>query len=1771
MLLGRPQFSLSSEEVIQQPAFFKASYSVQHLRPSSYDPYSLWGRVQALFFFFLRFVTTPVPISIPTFRELATTSFDQKNEMLTLFSRSLSLDNPSLSTFAQCEELRTKLRNSLILDSEKRAKATVKLRDNFKNSVEKLPIGKSMLIPLSLRDDVNVFYLLEKKSTGYSLKVIGCDKWMEQLINIPPKKEGGKEKIFSQIAFKDIPASYFDEECIFSLFWDPLREGYFNTTQIQEKLAAIPAACKIDLTGRKELWVTKSSSSRKALALVERELNPVTSHEKAIRKRIEFKTRLFALFTFFKEIRFSLENDPSCNATLQHLVREVAKEASLLAKKGYLVEADLCEIQQELNFITKTIEESRKRVQVSSLHVTKKQQPFQNEAKIQPPVLLTEESFTVLKNISVVESLSPPVTCKALFTEEEKELMRGEDKGAVLKLLEQKKALAHHFASIGNRDLAVALVMELTQNLPLELLPNFSERRVWLSDLDLKEIIPLQGTLLDFTKLLVENRRDIIPLPNQAIVLLQLTWLSQWLYSPSKDGGKGGIYSKSKPIEGPIREIMNAQGVYSDEQGQSDLQRSFYLVDEENYKAIEFFHCLGKHSAEKFTSTAEERAQAKSYLDQQVQLFFQFYGVPSADLWSYKYKLVPSAFQAEQMQRYSKGIQNPLLMAALRQTELKGYLEDIIYKLLREGKIKSPSMMQGDGKPCLEHTGWKVTEVERDELQKDMDREQSLRQPEASSDDPERVFAALLDEMITRMKEYGAEGEYSLKTVKQDYTKGELSDLLYLLRKDSPQIEVFGFIRKHPHLLSIPDIRNYLEIVLFDVGGSYLTNTFVRNDLFMKSLPHLLQEEIDRFQELAKTDPKYYNQLLFICLLTRKLSNIYRIVGRAEKFPEIPNLREILATPSLQEFHFRAAFELLMNDLEKSKDPKDPAAFSEIVKLYHLIQSLPRKSHDVDPNEMDKLNRRYAALLLSFENTNAEEIAPLLDSRGTSRAVLPNAITTDPTYSVTFTDLDELSLQVRTTTKGEITIYLLSDKHGEKGAIEVEKGSNRFYKWIPDKQKNFQVVAVTDPLHGCLAGRALYFDPKEPNVALSLDDKWNIRFKILLNQLQVIDCRGEKESAPYDVQIVEELSQSGLENLTRFESGQNILVFSRNRQLEKVEFVRYGTSFTYREGKFYSDDARYSGYFIDLQPTENDLSYSLTLRHKERAKEAILILPEASTLKRITVVKGVNPSFLWRSWLLLRTWWTGVPPHDKEFQYFATLEGPQISHETVLESSIFHVRPYTKEIVVVDEEKKVSSVVALMEHALFHAKPDILLAGYKQLKLTSTDLTKENVTTLLHFLRTDQQDDGNSASIKIQIALAMKQLIGKKVQYLALSSGLDEIISVNSKNYLYAGKKIDQRFLLTEPELKWVAKIVHKKNLSFYQEHLHPFLSLALKENNSDYSAIQELSIEELEKIPDLKQTKFPLQNKGTAILFSEPQLTNYFDSSLVTLPIVPLPPVPDDAPTCEKRAVDKLKRDMKAYADESKWKHSLKVGQETALKNLIQTSKDNAKTSAETLRKKIDQQLLGNGDPTVELAIQGGLQKVSTFQEIAIAFMQRNLSSVDLPPKLNQEAFSHLLREYFIAETNYLLLLSSEEAFTKLVDTSLSADERGIQSQVLYELLARERFYSPETNPELLVHECFSQQIFRGIGSANQVQMVSNMLNNHNGVYQAPTGFGKTKKVSVPRGLLQANGTNLVTYRLLPTLLKQSIAVLQEELGLNYNKKITLLLFDLKMPLVIQ
>lgn len=321
--------------------------------------------------------------------------------------------------------------------------------------------------------------------------------------------------------------------------------------------------------------------------------------------------------------------------------------------------------------------------------------------------------------------------------------------------------------------------------------------------------------------------------------------------------------------------------------------------------------------------------------------------------------------------------------------------------------------------------------------------------------------------------------------------------------------------------------------------------------------------------------------------------------------------------------------------------------------------------------------------------------------------------------------------------------------------------------------------------------------------------------------------------------------------------------------------------------------------------------------------------------------------------------------------------------------------------------------------------------------------------------------------------------------------------------------------------------------------------------------------------------TDFEFIENGPVILFAEKDMARYFDVQKIVLPDFSMPPTPETLSTCEKEALNRLNKALAAYKDKQGNQHSYQLKRNPTvlnqLKRALQPQYDLCLTEKAKAKQEIDRLIYHSKNPVEQAAIFAKNTTIATETELMLALMQRNLEGLKkggkLPSDIDCNALQKALIAYYEYEEKLFLIQTSLQKIDKM--GSLDDEMWKNESTVLYQLLTRKKNYSRTKHPELLLFSVFNFMTYRTLNnSVHQLQLLQNMLNVSTGITLAVTGAGKTKVLSLLRALMKANGKNLVTQVVSPSLYAQTLEIMEKILGDTFKTALYPLRFDLKMRL---
>ncbi|MEM7174972.1 MAG: DUF3638 domain-containing protein [Chlamydiota bacterium] len=267
----------------------------------------------------------------------------------------------------------------------------------------------------------------------------------------------------------------------------------------------------------------------------------------------------------------------------------------------------------------------------------------------------------------------------------------------------------------------------------------------------------------------------------------------------------------------------------------------------------------------------------------------------------------------------------------------------------------------------------------------------------------------------------------------------------------------------------------------------------------------------------------------------------------------------------------------------------------------------------------------------------------------------------------------------------------------------------------------------------------------------------------------------------------------------------------------------------------------------------------------------------------------------------------------------------------------------------------------------------------------------------------------------------------------------------------------------------------------------------------------------------------------------------------------------PNSLSSAEKASLIHVQNSVQAYYNSLADNH--KFADKSSLKDIKTTlKKRKAQLKLALIKKK--QQIINeqhrqindeaDNQGTFNLKLAAGKKHARTLSQLQIDFAFNNIAQ----PKMKKllQTYCKLKVELHLIQAADNLNLTDQEEWTKE------------KTDTLYEILSRKREYDPKNHPALLVFEAETGQVLRKLKTGvTQGELIDQLLHASKGLNVAPTGAGKTTVLNVLNALLRANGTNLVSVAVTPTLFAEAKQVLKDTLESSFDRHVYSFDFDLR------
>lgn len=835
---------------------------------------------------------------------------------------------------------------------------------------------------------------------------------------------------------------------------------------------------------------------------------------------------------------------------------------------------------------------------------------------------------------------------------------------------------------------------------------------------------------------------------------------------------------------------------------------------------------------------------------------------------------------------------------------------------------------------------------------------------------------------------------------------------------------------------------------------------------------------------------------------------------------------------------------------------------------------------------------------------------------------IPGAIIADPVFRKTFPDmLDEEVMAVMEEGPDGTKAYCFLDSHRNPCRVEVKNGKRNCYKSFPKanhpkylQAASFSILkdgASVDPLAAllqrpseaeapmsgvggifsmakkliglqktepklpALLKQTLFIDPKEPFKGFITSDEGEFQFEVELEDTRpgirirnIIDLRGGQRSEAQQLIHVGEIDHPLLTQLKQFEHPDHILLwgptgnsfvrFFVNATVSKIELPRYGVSFALEGGEWVCQDPRYAGYRISHSATLSErrgFAFSLLLEHPDRTRPKKLLVSQASA---IVSGGGIRPPkheglayYIWILKSLFAFYWSRAFP---ALSWVANLEVEDKSKR--LKTTAVDIHPLTGEIVY-EKGKEIEQAQELVGQALVLADYELAAGLVRTIEMENDEKTVREWTHFIKNLKTQQ----GASSIAIQATDKLLELIRDDEGYKPLRKKLRDIQISLFKTYIHEMGKFPAALRVKRELFERLAKLMKKKDQSYYLKHVTPFLR-AVGESSElyvQYTDGTETGVPQLEPIPP-KGQRPPRETKIEKLeALIHPDQSVNLDELNRSFRVI------KDGPSL---VMDSEK--MKTYFNPQK----LLVNYESYLLKDVETKRAELDAAHIIAREEVRQMVSVSADPIEQISILAKEKDIASETDLMVALVQNDFGTLvtegRLPKGIDLIKLKQAVIKYYDLEVKLHLMTRCSNELSAMIKakSSMSSELWALKSSALYDLLTYHRQYSAEENPELLIFEAFHFMTYRDTTEPSQVEHLNSIVGSPASITQAGTGSGKSSFLTIMRALQRARGSTVVTQKVLPHLYSEMLALMETRFGQTFKRKVYPLRFDLTQPL---
>lgn len=280
----------------------------------------------------------------------------------------------------------------------------------------------------------------------------------------------------------------------------------------------------------------------------------------------------------------------------------------------------------------------------------------------------------------------------------------------------------------------------------------------------------------------------------------------------------------------------------------------------------------------------------------------------------------------------------------------------------------------------------------RFEVLNEINKLDSVNTHEAFQTEPEGVFSYFLDLMHQQLEDLQKVGENAVipQTVDQPFTVEEQKRILHLLKRENPYSEIMAFMEDYSYLMQNPDMRNFIQILLFARSSRHYSryDKAFSLQVFETYIHKKIGTEKEKLLKTMQEQPTEHKLIRGRFEVLAFLTETYKKIKGSEVTDEVGAVfNELLqlteAHPYLKDEKGYIAQLILANTLLPETVQPEAVKNLDLLQLYTYAFAAEIPAYQKDPLLEQDLTNAWQRLLEAAKNKSeifkTENMAGLLD------------------------------------------------------------------------------------------------------------------------------------------------------------------------------------------------------------------------------------------------------------------------------------------------------------------------------------------------------------------------------------------------------------------------------------------------------------------------------------------------------------------------------------------------------------------------------------------------------------------------------------------------------------------------------------------------------------------------------------------------------------------------------------------------------------------------